>query len=160
MNDNNDLMQSNPRTNVAAVIIRDGQLLLTENSNPDGSGVHYNFPGGGVALNETLYDAVRREAWEEARAKVRVGKLLAVWEYLPPNNERFGDVHKIGHLFACDLLPHSEPANPDEPDYLQVGIRWVALDRLHTIQLYPDLGDDLLPVIQGELHDSFYGTLR
>jgi len=149
-----------PRTNVAGVIIRDDKLLLAEFDNEDGSGLHYNLPGGGVDLNETLHDAVKREVWEEVNARVTVGKLLAVWEYIPYSNERYGDWHKVVHLFTCTLEPDSEPTTPVDLDPYQVGIRWVALDALDTIQLYPDLGDDLLAVIRGELNDIFYGTIR
>ena len=112
-------MMQNPRTNVAAVIIRDNKLLLSEYDNE--VGLHYNFPGGGVDLNETLYDAVKREVWEETHATVTVGKLLAIWEYLPPENDKFGNVHKIAHLFACQLKPDSEPRTPDELDRFQRG---------------------------------------
>jgi len=150
-------MNNNPRTNVAAVIIRDNKLLLAEYDNEDG--LHYNFPGGGVDLNESLHDALKREVWEETQASITVGKLLAVWDYLPPDNNKYGNVHKIAHLFSCQLEPDSEPTKPDILDKFQIGIRWVALDKLDTIQLYPDLGDDLLRIIQGNLTDIFYGTI-
>lgn len=148
----------NPRTNVAGIIIRDGKLLLSEFD--DASGLHYNFPGGGVELEETLHDALKREVWEETRAKVTIGKLLAVWDSIPPSDDPYGNVHKITHLFSCELNVDSEPQKPEQPDPNQIGIRWVSLDKLHTIQLYPDLGDDLLEVIQGKLSDVFYGTIR
>lgn len=148
----------NPRTNVAGVIIRDEKLLLIEFD--DDSGLHYNLPGGGVGLNETLYDAVKREIWEETQAIVMVGKLLAVWEYIPPNNDRYGNVHKITHLFACELVRDSEPMMPESPDKMQVGIRWVAINDMKTVTLYPDLSDDLLKIVRGELDDVFYGTVR
>lgn len=92
--------------------------------------------------------------------KSHCGRLLAVWESIPPDNDTYGNVHKITHVFACELQPDSEPRLPDVPDKFQIGIRWVALDKLDTIQLHPDLGDDLLPVIQGTLTDVFYGTVR
>lgn len=148
----------NPRTNVAGVIIRNDKLLLAEFN--DASGLHYNFPGGGVDLNETLHDAVKREIREETNAVVTVGRLLAVWEYIPPNDDKYGNVHKIAHLFECHLSSESEPHMPEKLDLFQVGIRWVKLDRLKTVTLYPDLGNDLLRVIRGDLDDIFYGTVR
>ena len=148
----------NPRTNVAGVVHRDNKLLLVEFD--DDSGPHYNFPGGGVDLNESLHDAVKRELWEETQARVRVGKLLAVWDYIPPNNDRYGDFHKVVHLFQCELEGDSEPQLPESPDPHQTGVRWIDLERLHTITLYPSLGDDILRVIRGELDDVFYGTLH
>ena len=148
----------NPRTNVAGIIIRDDKLLLVEFN--DESGLHYNLPGGGVDINESLYDALKREVLEETRASVSVGKLLTVWEYIPPNDDKYGNVHKITHLFACDLVDGSEASMPESPDDFQVGIRWVAINEVKTVTLYPDFGDDLLPVIHGDLNDVFYGTVR
>lgn len=148
---------NNPRTNVAGVIIRDSQVLLVEYDND--IGIHYNFPGGGVNLNETLHDAVKREVWEEARARVIVGKLLAVWEYRPPNNDRYGNIHKIGHIFRCTLLTDSDPYPPEQPDEFQVGIRWIPLGELESIQLYPDFGADVYKVIHDNLDDIFYGEV-
>jgi 8-oxo-dGTP diphosphatase len=148
----------NPRSNVAGVIIRDNKLLLVEFD--DDSGLHYNLPGGGIELNETLHDVVKREIWEETRAAVTVGKLLAVWESIPPNNDRYGNVHKITHLFACELVKNSEPQLSDLPDRFQVGVRWVAINEVKTVTLYPDLGDNLVRVIRGNLDDTFYGTIR
>ncbi len=146
-----------PRINVAGVILRNNKLLLAEYN--DASGIHYNFPGGGVHLGETLHDAVKREVWEETGARVTVGKLMAVWEYIPPEDDPYGNVHKIGHLFNCELVADSEPNMPEQPDPSQVGIRWVSLEKLDTIQLYPELGQDLHRIIRGELDNVFYGKV-
>lgn len=149
---------NHPRSVVRGVIIRDNKLLLVEID--DESGLHYNFPGGGIELDETLYDALKREMWEETRAIVTVGRLLVVWDYIPPNNDQYGNVHKVVHLFACKLLPDSKPHMPDTPDKNQIGVRWVALDQVGSITLYPDLGNDLVRVISGDLDDVYYGTIR
>jgi len=148
---------NHPRTNVAGIIIRDNHILLVEFE--DDSGLHYNFPGGGVDLNETLHDAVKREVMEETRAQVEVGKLLAVMEYIPPDNDTYGNWHKVLHLFECSLLDDSEPRLPDVPDKHQTGVKWIALDKLTDIQLYPELGQDVYRVIRGDLDDVFYGAV-
>lgn len=148
---------NHPRTNVAGVIIRNNHILLVEYEND--KGIHYNFPGGGVDLNETLYEATKREVWEETCAVVTVGKLLAIWEYIPPDDDPYGNVHKIGHLFECTLAGDHEPHAPDKLDLFQIGVRWIPLHDLTSIQLYPDLGDDVYRVIRGELTDVFYGKV-
>lgn len=142
------------RINVSALIIRDGKILLSEYETK--SGLHYNFPGGGVELNETLYDALHREVWEETGATISIGRLLAVWEYIPPLDDAFGNVHKVAHLFQCDLI---EDGIAQKPDANQLGSRWISLADLKGIALYPMLGDNLLRVINGELDDVFYGRV-
>ena len=66
-----------------------------ENDNDDG--VHYNLPAGGVEPGETLVEAVRREAREEASVDMEVGSVAFVYEYQPARtNNLYGDVHSVG----------------------------------------------------------------
>jgi ADP-ribose pyrophosphatase YjhB (NUDIX family) len=73
------MMQPGIRFGVNAAIVRDGAILLVE-FNDEQSGLHYNLPGGGVELGETLHEALRRGVREETCAEVEVGPLLLVWE--------------------------------------------------------------------------------
>lgn len=63
-----------------ALIIENDWLLLVEFE--DESGVHYNLPAGGVEPNQSVVEAVKREAKEEASIDVEVGPLALVFEYL------------------------------------------------------------------------------
>jgi len=68
---------------VAAVIERDGKLLITRRR----AGTHlsglWEFPGGKPEPGETLEDALRREIREELDAAVSVGERIETvdWEY-------------------------------------------------------------------------------
>jgi 8-oxo-dGTP pyrophosphatase MutT (NUDIX family) len=88
-----------------------------EYKNERDEGVHYNLPGGGLEPGETLIEAVKREAKEEACIDVEVGSIAFVYEYEPVKNDNIhGDVHMIGITFACKLIEGSEPRLPDTPD--------------------------------------------
>ena len=70
---------------VAAVIERDGKLLITRR--PEGSHLSglWEFPGGKPQPGETFEQALRREIAEELGAEVSVGERIAndgVWEGL------------------------------------------------------------------------------
>lgn len=60
---------------VAAIIERDGCLLVT--LRPDGTHLagHWEFPGGKVHESETHGEALRREVFEELDCVVEVGEL-------------------------------------------------------------------------------------
>lgn len=103
----------NIRVGASAVIVRDEAILLIGYDLNDGSGFHYNFPGGGVKEGEGLHEAVQREAWEEAGAEVKVGPLLFVTEYVPSErSSRYGVTQKLSLFFRCTLSPGSEPQQP------------------------------------------------
>ena len=149
-------MSQSIRVCASAAILQEGALLLVEYQ--DESGLHYNFPGGGVEAGESLHEAACREAWEEAGAEVTVGRLLLTWEYVPSHYaERYGPTPKVGFLFACTLKPGSVPSMPDPPDCdTQTGIRWVPLADLPDLPLLPQVGSRLREALaSAEVFDPF-----
>jgi len=64
------------RVRACALIIENDSILLVEFK--DENGLHYNLPAGGVELNESVVEAVRREAMEEASVDVEVGPLFSL----------------------------------------------------------------------------------
>lgn len=122
------------RIKASALILRDEKILLVEFD--DESGVHYNMPGGGVQTGESVIDAVKREAKEEASVDIEVGPLAFVYEYM---NSRAPHFHGINLIFDCKLKEGSVPSFPEHPDSNQTGVRWVPFNTLNEIVLYPDL---------------------
>ena len=60
------------RVRASALIIRQSEVLLVEFV--DENGRHYNLPGGGMEPDESVIQAVKREANEETSAHVEVGR--------------------------------------------------------------------------------------
>lgn len=80
------------RVRASALIIQNNSLLLVEFD--DENGLHYNLPGGGVEKGETLIEAVKREAKEEASVEIEVGNVAFLYEYAPQTvNAKYGSVH-------------------------------------------------------------------
>jgi len=126
------------RNSAKAIIIRDGRLLLTVNS--DGDGHFYLLPGGGQRKGEPLREALQRECREEIGVDVIPGELRYVREHIARNHEfadTDGDVHQVEYMFLCGLPDGAEPANGHEPDTWQVGIEWVPLERMASCRFYP-----------------------
>ncbi|HEU4963726.1 MAG TPA: NUDIX domain-containing protein [Bacilli bacterium] len=131
------------RIRAGALIIENDAILLVEFD--DENGVHYNLPAGGVEPGETVAEAARREAREEAGVEVEVGPVAFVYEYEPKRNEElYGPRPSLSVTFACTLKPGSEPRLPDKPDENQTGVKWVPLAALKQVVLYPEIADDIL----------------
>ncbi|WP_315607895.1 NUDIX domain-containing protein [Paenibacillus aurantius] len=132
------------------MIISNGAVLLIEFRNDQDSGVHYNLPAGGVEPGETLVEAVIREAREEASVDIEVGPVAFVYEYQPTkNNNLYGETHSVSVTFQCDLKPGSTPKLPDNPDSNQTGVKWISIEELPSIQLYPEICQDIMNYYNG-----------
>ena len=62
------------RPSVYGIIMHDGKILMLRNK----SNGKLFFPGGGIDLAETMFDALKREAMEETGIEIEVEKF-----YLP-----------------------------------------------------------------------------
>ena len=124
------------RVRAGALIVRAGQILLCEYDDQP-PGLHYNFPGGGVELGETLYDTIHREVFEETCAEITIQRLLFVYEYIPRDDGSHGLQQQVSFLFLATLKPDCEPRLPDVPDPFQTDVRWFDLQKLHRLPLMP-----------------------
>lgn len=131
------------RVRSSALIVKDKAVLLIEFT--DENGPHYNLPGGGVEAGETLIEAVIREAREEAAVEIEVGEVAFLYEYAPHlTEEKYGPVHSYTTIFECRLKEGEVPQMPSVPDKNQTAVKWVQLDDLHTIILYPNIREHII----------------
>ncbi len=142
--------QHSVRVGVNAAIVRNNAILLVEFIDEQ-SGLHYNLPGGGLRLGETLHEALRREVREETCTEVEIERLLLVWEYVPSHYQGlYGPAQKLGLIFACALRQGSQPRLPAQPDPNQTGVRWVALDDLPQTPLLPRISEQLIAALHAQ----------
>jgi ADP-ribose pyrophosphatase YjhB (NUDIX family) len=104
-----------PQGSVPPVIIGCGNLvaggdgyLLVKESKPS-TGLRYNLPSGKPEVGETLAEAARREAREEAGIDVVVDGLVGIY-HCPATSEGFGVVNFVFSSTAVggDLTPSAE----------------------------------------------------
>jgi 8-oxo-dGTP diphosphatase len=121
-----------------AIIIRDGQLLVTVNS-----GEFQTFflcPGGGHEHGEDAYEALRRECREEIGCDVVVRDFAFLRDYIAADHE-FSDedgwAHQLEAYFFCDLVPGAEPHLTDDGDTWQTGVAWISVEHLTNEPLWP-----------------------
>ena len=88
---------------VAAVVRRDGRILVTRRLPGGPLGGLWEFPGGKVEPDESEPDALAREIREELGVEVQVGSLLFRHDHDYPH------VHVDLAFHACALAPGVEP---------------------------------------------------
>src|SRR3989440_12454161 len=84
-----------PQLRVAAIIIRQDQILLVEHRKRGQR--YWVLPGGRLQGNETLDAALRRELREELALEAQVGRLVIVCETLAP------DRHVVNLIFQAEV---------------------------------------------------------
>jgi 8-oxo-dGTP diphosphatase len=136
-----------PQLRVAAIIVRDKQLLLVEHRK---RGEHYwVLPGGRLEGLETLVAALRRELNEELGLDARVGELVIVSEMLAP------DRHVVNLMFHAEIGEGAEP-RLDRADPVLAGWQWVSTDQLPRLDFRPPIADAVRAVIS----ENFSGPVR
>ncbi|WP_346014984.1 NUDIX domain-containing protein [Metabacillus halosaccharovorans] len=103
------------------------------------------MPAGGVELNESDVEAVRRETMEEASVDVEVSPLAFVYEYVPHlNSKKYGDTHCLQLMFECKIKDGFIPKLPNNPDPNQTDIKWIKLTELNDLVLYPNIKERII----------------
>lgn len=93
------ILYENPKIIVGAVCTWEDQYLLCKRAIEPRRGF-WTMPAGYMELNETSEEGAAREVWEEARARVQIDGLIAVY-----NLPRISQVHLIyrGHMLTPDF---------------------------------------------------------
>ncbi len=133
-------------------MLRDGHALLVEFSGGT-EREHYNFPGGGVELGETLVEGVRREVHEETCLEIEVERVLLVVESVGSRNtNEIGGVlvpwNEVRFFFLCTPVAGSEARLPDGPDANQTGVRWFPITQLPSVNVLPQVSEHLIVALE------------
>lgn len=150
------------RNSVKAIIIEEGKLLLTKCDFGDGK-PSYLFSGGGQEPGETFIETLKRECIEELGAKVSVGELAWIREYIGKNHEfaeQDQEVHQVEYYFICTLDTPVDLAKATNLDVVQTGVEWINLTDLEDYNIYPKAirehldtkGNILPPVYAGDVN--------
>lgn len=130
------IQYENPKVVVGSVATWEDRILMCLRAINPRRG-YWTLPAGFLELNETVMDGARREAWEEARARIEIEGLLAVYNVprisqvqlffrarlVSPEIEAGPESQEVG-LFAWDEIPWGELAFPS--------VRW-ALDHFREL---------------------------
>ena len=114
----------NPKIVVGSVVTWGGRVLLCKRAIDPRRG-YWTLPAGYMELGETVTEGAVREAWEEARARIEIDQLLAVYSIprlsqvqlmyrarLLSDEIEPGEESEAVGLFDWDEIPWSELAFP------------------------------------------------
>ncbi|WP_333485677.1 NUDIX domain-containing protein [Paenibacillus sp. SYP-B4298] len=142
------LLLSHIRVRCTGLIIEKECVLLVEYED---NGIHYNLPGGGLEPGETIKEGVAREVLEETTAKVTVGSLALTYEMAPHNQSgeySNQEPHGLHLIFECKLKENSIPKLPNRPDPHQSAVKWVPIDELDSILLFPNIKKEIKAYVE------------
>lgn len=94
----------NPKIVVGSVVSEDGRIMLCRRAIEPRRGF-WTLPAGYMELGETAEEGAKREAWEEARARLELNGVLAIYSIA-----RIGQVQIIyrAHLAEPGFAPGPE----------------------------------------------------
>ena len=117
----------------AAVVERDGRLLVTRRLKGTHLEDHWEFPGGKCDPGETLQECLVRELWEELGVGAIVGDEILSTSHTYP--ERRVELH----FFDTTLLGDPAPQLGQE-------MQWIRREDLRTLKL-PPADDELVALL-------------
>ena len=117
----------------AAVIERDGRLLVTRRLKGTHLEDHWEFPGGKCDPGETLQACLVRELWEELAVDAIIGdEILSTSHDYPERRVEL-------HFFDATLLGEPDPQ-------LGQDMQWIRREDLRSLKL-PPADDELVSLL-------------
>ena len=125
------------RYRAAAIIIEDGCVLLVGNEKED----YFYSVGGGVHMNETAEDAVKREVFEETGISYEIDRLAVIHENFWVGNGSFDkglNCHEIAFYF---IMKPKGCQVADSNSFTRFSVReslhWIPIGDLHKYKHFP-----------------------
>jgi ADP-ribose pyrophosphatase YjhB (NUDIX family) len=130
------------RIRAAAVVEKNGKLLLVEHQDDRGNR-WWIPPGGGLEdEDESILDCVRREVYEETGHHVQVGKLLYIREFI----DRSNDTRHLELFYGAQLIGDGEGEFPVSAptlfDHMILSVGWLGKNEMKGIAVFPDILKD------------------
>jgi ADP-ribose pyrophosphatase YjhB (NUDIX family) len=133
----------NPRVIVGAVCTWDGRYLMCKRAIEPRKG-YWTLPAGFLEIGEPAADGAAREAWEEARVRLEIDGLLAVYDVL-----HVAQVQLIyrARLATPDYAPGPESLEVELYDWEQIPWDDLAFPTVRwALEAHRELGDSPLGV--------------
>ena len=138
------------RIRVAALIVKDGRLLMVEHEKD--SARYWLLPGGGVRRGESLADALRREFMEELGVAITVGAPAFMCDSIDPLGKR----HILNISFLCG---HSGGEYRIGRERRLHDFGFFRRRDISGLRIHPPVNATLASVMDGKEHEFYLGSL-
>lgn len=109
----------------AAILTKDGRILIAKRKPNDRLANKWEFPGGKIEAEESPEECLYREMWEEFQVEITVGKFFGESKY----HYDYAAVHLLAYLV------HLEKGKPEPTSHAEY--RWVSVDELDQYDFAP-----------------------
>ena len=113
----------NKRISCRAIIIKDGRILLSHETNKG----NYMSPGGGIENGETSEECVEREVLEET------GYIIKVTKPFITINEYCYDTLYVNRYFICEITGNGQRNLTENEKFKKMEPEWVDLNKAEEI---------------------------
>ncbi len=121
---------------VAAVVERDGSILLVRHQKPDRE-PYWVLPGGRLEPGETIPECVERELAEETQLTARFSEVLYVSEFMRDGRHTVDVTVRAAADENAEAALGSDPEVEEGAEQTLTELRWVGLEELDDIELLP-----------------------
>ncbi len=130
-----------PLVGVGAVLLHEDRVLLVQRGKAPREGI-WTFPGGLVELGERIFDAVRRELWEETGVRAEPLEVVDVYEII--DRDAQGKVQY--HFVVVEVLLRYVSGIPRATSDA-AAVRWVPINELEA----PTIGPGVAAIVRKAL---------
>jgi 8-oxo-dGTP diphosphatase len=116
----------------AALIVRDGRILIGQRKKADSHGLKWEFPGGKIERGESTVDALARELEEELGIQARIGREVVRYTWSYPKRatillmfHRVTDFIGDPQSLAFERIAWEHPERLPEYDFLEGDVDFV-----------------------------------
>ena len=121
---------------VAAVVAREGRLLLVRHEKPDRD-PYWVLPGGRLEPGETIPECAAREVMEETGLRAEFSGVLYVGEFLREGRHTVDVTVRMIPDDAAEASLGTDPEVAPDAEPTLRELRWVGVEELRGIELLP-----------------------
>jgi ADP-ribose pyrophosphatase YjhB (NUDIX family) len=144
----NNVEPDGPRVRAAAIIVKDGEILLVRHVKHGRT--YWLLPGGGVKYGETIEEAIVREIKEETNLDIVVQRPVMMNDSVPPDRHR----HVLNICFTARITGGTLQTEDSE---VLKEVKFVPIDTISDLPLFrPDIRTPLLEAYNRGFPETLY----